>query len=179
MVRRILVPLLFLCSLPSNGYASTVLVMGDSLSAAYGMATGQGWVELLAHRLSGIDGKHHVINASISGETSSGGLRRIDSLLKKHRPNVFILVLGANDGLRASRPDLIEHNLGKMIAKAKSHGALVLLVGIRLPPNYGTSYNAACKERGPGSMICSGTSHVTSITHVRSDSRARETAGPS
>ena len=117
--------------------------MGDSLSAAYGMATGQGWVELLAHRLSGIDGKHHVINASISGETSSGGLRRIDSLLKKHRPNVFILVLGANDGLRASRPDLIEHNLGKMIAKAKSHGALVLLVGIRLPPNYGTSYNAA------------------------------------
>ena len=143
MVRWIFVSLLVLCSLPGNGQASTILVMGDSLTAAYGMTTKQGWVALLAHRLSGIDSEHHVVNASISGETSSGGLRRIDLLLKEYQPDVLVLALGANDGLRASRPDLIEYNLGKMIEKAKQQGTHVLLVGMRLPPNYGTYYNDA------------------------------------
>ena len=114
--------------------------MGDSLTAAYGMATEQGWVALLRRRLSEIGSEHHVINSSISGETSSGGLRRIDVLLREYQPDVLILELGANDGLRATMPDLIEHNLGKMIEKTKEQNVRVLLVGVRLPPNYGKPY---------------------------------------
>lgn len=143
-MRWILASLFFVVfALPAGSYAATVLVMGDSLSAAYGIDREKGWVNLLARRLSRIDGEHQVINASISGETTSGGMRRIPALLHTHQPQIVVLALGANDGLRASDPQLIKHNLQTMIESARDHNALILLVGIRLPPNYGASYNAA------------------------------------
>ncbi len=142
-MRWVLVSLFVVFALPADSYAATVLVMGDSLSAAYGIDREKGWVNLLAHRLSRVDSEHQVINASISGETTSGGMRRIPALLHTHQPQIVVLALGANDGLRASDPQLIEHNLQTMIESARDHNALILLVGIRLPPNYGASYNAA------------------------------------
>ena len=148
-MRWILVSLFVVFTLPTDSYAATVLVMGDSLSAAYGIDREEGWVNLLARRLSRIDSEHQVINASISGETTSGGMRRIRALLHTHQPQVVVLALGANDGLRASDPQLIEHNLQSMIESARDHNALVLLVGFRLPPNYGTSYNAAFRAVFP------------------------------
>ena len=142
-MRWVLVSLFVMFALPADSYAATVLVMGDSLSAAYGIDREKGWVNLLARRLSGIDSEHQVINASISGETTSGGMRRIRPLLRTHQPQIVVLALGANDGLRAGDPQRIEHNLQAMIESARDHNALILLVGIRLPPNYGASYNAA------------------------------------
>ena len=141
-MRWVLVSLVVVVALPVDSYAATVLVVGDSLSAAYGIDREKGWVNLLARRLSRVDSKHQVINASISGETTSGGMRRIRALLHTHQPQVVVLALGANDGLRASDPQLIEHNLQTMIESARDHNSLILLVGIRLPPNYGASYNA-------------------------------------
>lgn len=114
--------------------------MGDSLSAAYGIDRDKGWVSLLASQLLSINRKHQVINASISGETTSGGVRRMNSLLRTHQPEVVILALGANDGLNANAPQQIEENLDAMIKGSLDSKALILLVGIRLPPNYGTSY---------------------------------------
>ena len=142
-MRWVLVSLFVVFALPADSYAATVLVMGDSLSAAYGIDREKGWVNLLARRLSRVDSEHQVINASISGETTSGGMRRIPALLHTHQPQIVVLALGANDGLRASDPQLIEHNLQTIIESARGHSALILLVGSRLPPNYGTSYNAA------------------------------------
>jgi len=135
-----LFPFLFLSH---SGWAETVLVMGDSLSSAYGIETKKGWVYLLNQRLSNINGKYNVINASISGETTNGGVRRIKSLLNLHEPQILILALGANDGLRANNPQYIEKNLDKIIISARENKSLVLLVGIRLPPNYGATYNNA------------------------------------
>jgi acyl-CoA thioesterase-1 len=143
MMRWLLASLFVVFSLPADSYAATVLVMGDSLSAAYGIDREKGWVNILARRLSRIDSEHQVINASISGETTSGGVRRLPLLLHAHRPQIVVLALGANDGLRASDTHRIEHNLQTMIESAKDHNALILLIGIRLPPNYGASYNAA------------------------------------
>jgi acyl-CoA thioesterase-1 len=143
MMRWVLVSLSLMLALPADSYAATVLVMGDSLSAAYGIGQEKGWVNLLTRRLSTVDSEHQVINASISGETTSGGIRRIRALLHTHQPQIVVLALGANDGLRASSPEWIKHNLQAMIESAKDHNALILLVGIRLPPNYGASYNAA------------------------------------
>jgi acyl-CoA thioesterase-1 len=118
------------------GYAKTVLVLGDSISAGYGLEKiDHGWVALLREKLQplGFD----VANASISGETSAGGLARIDGLLQRHRPAVVILELGANDGLRGLSLKQLESNIGDMIDRAKTTGAKVLLLGMKLPPNYG------------------------------------------
>ena len=143
-MRWILASLFFVVfALPAGSYAATVLLLGDCLSAAYGIDRENGCVNLLAHRLSRVDSEHQVINASISGETTSGGMRRIPALLHTHQPQIVVLALGANDGLRASDPLRIEHNLQTMIESARDHNALILLVGIRLPPNYGATYNAA------------------------------------
>ena len=142
-MRWVLVSLLVVFALPADSYAATVLVMGDSLSAAYGIDREKGWVNLLARRLSRINGEHQVINASISGETTSGGVRRIRPLLRTHPPQIVVLALGANDGLRANGPQHIEHNLEALIESAKRQNVLVLLIGIRLPPNYGASYSDA------------------------------------
>lgn len=118
----------------------TILVVGDSLSAAFGIKAGSGWVALLERRLgeSGLDYK--VINASISGDTTASGLARLPALLATHKPAVVIIELGGNDGLRGLSLDHLRHNLAAMTARAKASGARVLLVGIDLPPNYGARY---------------------------------------
>jgi acyl-CoA thioesterase-1 len=121
--------------------AATILVLGDSLSAEYGLARGTGWVGLLEQRLQAhAGGKYTVVNASISGETTSGGLTRLPQLLAAHRPAIVIIELGANDGLRGLSLDAMRNNLKLMADAARGTGARVLLVGIRVPPNYGRDY---------------------------------------
>jgi len=118
----------------------TILVLGDSLSAAYGIRPEQGWVALLEKRLQAQGYGYDVVNASISGETTSGGLQRLPRALKLHSPGIVILELGANDGLRGLPLDTTRANLQKMLDLAKGAGARVLLVGMRIPPNYGQRY---------------------------------------
>lgn len=117
-----------------------ILVLGDSLSAEYGLPRGSGWVALLAGRLAKEAPQYSVVNASISGDTTSGGLSRLDPLLQRHHPAIAIIELGANDGLRGLRLDAMQANLQSMIDRCLAHKARVLLVGMRLPPNYGPSY---------------------------------------
>lgn len=118
----------------------SIVVFGDSLSAAYGIAQSRGWVALLAERLKRERPEYSVVNASISGETSGGGLARLDAVLAKHRPQVLVLELGANDGLRGLPVAQMKKNLAAMVERAKKSGARVLVVGMRLPPNYGPDY---------------------------------------
>jgi acyl-CoA thioesterase-1 len=120
--------------------AATILVFGDSLSAGYGLPREQGWVHLLEQRLRAEKLDYKVVNASISGETTLGGRSRIDAALKTHRPAFVILELGANDGLRGATPESIRRNLEAISDACRRAQARVLLVGIRLPPNYGTAY---------------------------------------
>jgi acyl-CoA thioesterase-1 len=118
--------------------ANNILVFGDSLSAGYGIAREASWAHLLQQELK--DTPYTVVNASISGETTSGGTRRIDKALAKHKPAVVIVELGANDGLRGSPLAETEKNLDAIIKRAKHAKAKVLLLGIQLPPNYGPTY---------------------------------------
>lgn len=118
----------------------SILVFGDSLSAAYGMAQARGWVALLAERLKREHPDYIVVNASVSGDTTSGGLSRIDAALQKHRPSVVILELGGNDGLRGLPVAQMKRNLATMIERSQKAGARVLLVGVTMPPNYGPEY---------------------------------------
>lgn len=120
--------------------AANILVWGDSLSAGYQLRPGQEWPALLQTRLEHKGFPYTVVNASISGETSAGGRSRLSAALDAHDPEVLILALGANDGLRGLRPQLLADNLDAMIAAARNHGARVLLVGMHLPPNYGPAY---------------------------------------
>jgi len=117
-----------------------ILVMGDSLSAAYGIETSQGWVALLAERLKTRAYAYRVVNASVSGDTSAQGLTRLPMELAQHRPAIVILELGANDGLRGLSVTAMQENLTKMIVLSKRAGAQVLLLGILLPPNFGPEY---------------------------------------
>lgn len=118
-----------------------LLVVGDSLSAEYGLVRDAGWVKLLEQRLAQQRrGQYIVVNASISGETTSGGRTRLPALLKTHRPAVVVIELGANDGLRGLPLDLMRANLRAMIDASRAAGARVLLVGMRIPPNYGRDY---------------------------------------
>ncbi len=117
-----------------------LLVLGDSLSAEYGLSRGTGWVQLLADRLRNSGSDYRVVNASISGETTSGGRTRLPALLKEHRPRVIVLELGANDGLRGLPLNVMRDNLQAMIRQGQAAGAKVLLVGLRVPPNYGREY---------------------------------------
>ncbi len=119
---------------------STILVMGDSLSAAYGIQTDQGWVTLLEQRLKRRGFEIRVINASIAGETTSGGLARLPAALKTHDPALVIIELGANDGLRGVDPILINRNLTRMVELSQQHGARLLLIGVRIPANYGEAF---------------------------------------
>jgi acyl-CoA thioesterase-1 len=118
----------------------TVLVVGDSLSAEYGLARGTGWVALLEQRLKAEKIDARIVNASISGETTSGGRTRLPALLQQHKPDVVVLELGANDGLRGLPVAAAEDNLRTMIQLAQQNRAKVLLVGMRMPPNYGRAY---------------------------------------
>lgn len=124
----------------AHSASKTVLVLGDSVSAEYGLARGTGWVALLEKRLAASKINATVVNASISGETTSGGRSRLGALLQKHRPQILILELGGNDGLRGLTMESTEANLRAMIALAKKEKAAVLLVGMRIPPNYGADY---------------------------------------
>ncbi len=117
-----------------------LLVLGDSLSAGYGIAREEGWVWLLDQRLKQLGLPHQVINASVSGETTAGGLTRLPSLLEQHHPAVMVIELGANDGLRGFDVETIHDNLTALIRQARAIDSLVLLVGVRLPPNYGAAY---------------------------------------
>lgn len=117
------------------------MVLGDSLSAAYGIDRNRGWVALLEQRLKQKDYRYRVINASVSGDTTRTGLSRLDGALATHHPQIVIVELGANDGLRGLPFNEIESSLARIIEKCRQAGARVLLVGIRLPPNYGEAYN--------------------------------------
>jgi len=117
-----------------------ILVLGDSLSAGYGLDREQGWVFLLQQRLRERGLPQRLINASISGETTSGGRTRLPSLLAQHQPDLLIIGLGANDGLRGLSFGVIRNNLKEMIRAGRASGSQVLLMGLRLPPNYGAAY---------------------------------------
>jgi acyl-CoA thioesterase I len=125
-----------------NAVASdrTILVLGDSLSAAYGIRPEQGWVALLTQRLHSQGYGYEVVNASVSGETSSGGLQRLPRALQIHHPGIVVLELGANDGLRGLPVAATKENVAKMVQLSQATGARVLLLGIRIPPNYGPRY---------------------------------------
>lgn len=118
----------------------TIMVFGDSLSAEYGLKRGAGWVSLLQDRLKRSGFPHLVSNASISGETTAGGLSRLPAALKRVKPDVVILELGGNDGLRGLPVGSTKKNLAQMVAMTRASGAIPLLVGIRVPPNYGPQY---------------------------------------
>lgn len=120
--------------------APVILVLGDSLSAAYGIPVEQGWVGLLQGRLVERGFPHRVVNASISGDTTGSGLSRLPAALEQHRPAVVILELGANDGLRGQSPMAMGANLARMIELSRKAGARVLLAEMRIPPNYGPLY---------------------------------------
>jgi acyl-CoA thioesterase I len=131
--------LMSLVSFNSNA-TQTILVFGDSLSAAYGIDKNHGWVNLLQKELVEKHYVYQVINASISGETTAGGLSRIQQQLEQHQPNIVILALGANDGLRGLEIKQIKTNLEKIIKKGQNAKAKILLLGIKIPPNYGFTY---------------------------------------
>ena len=116
-------------------------MLGDSLSAEYGLPRGTGWVQLLSERVRDSGLNYTVVNSSISGETTSGGRTRLPALLKAHRPKVVVLELGANDGLRGLPLATLRDNLTAMIKAIQAAGAAVLLVGVRVPPNYGRDYS--------------------------------------
>lgn len=123
--------------------AANVLVVGDSISAAFGLDTRQGWVALLEKRMQESGFEHTLVNASISGETSAGGLARLPGLLAEHHPQLVIIELGGNDGLRGQPPAQLQQNLASMVDLSRATGANVLLLGMRLPPNYGKRYTDA------------------------------------
>ena len=136
---RLFVLLLFmsvgrLCS------ADTILVVGDSLSAGYGLPRDSGWVVLLERQLVADGRTATVINASISGETTGGGRLRIEDLLRHHQPTVVIVELGANDGLRGAHIPLVRDNLSAIVDLSRKRGAKVMIIGMRIPPNYGRDY---------------------------------------
>jgi len=140
MKRFVLAVLLLWLSLPAHAASPVILVMGDSLSAAYGMNVREGWVSLLEQRLQKQGYPHTVVNASISGETTAGGRTRLPPLLARHRPAIVILELGPNDGLRGLSLSQTRDNLAAMIEATQTANARVLLVGNHIPSNYGPDY---------------------------------------
>ena len=132
---------LMLCAPAAYSASKTLLVLGDSISAEYGLPRDSGWVSLLQTRLSDDKLPVSVVNASISGETTAGGLTRLPALLQQHKPAVLIIELGGNDGLRGLSLAATQSNLREMIKSADRIGARVLLLGMRVPPNYGPDYS--------------------------------------
>jgi acyl-CoA thioesterase I len=134
---------LALCCLAQGAAAGTLLVVGDSISAGFGLDTRLGWVNLLQQQLKKEGFDDQVVNASISGDTSAGGQARLAALLAAHKPALVVLELGGNDGLRGQPPQQLQQNLAAMIDQSRKAGAKVLLLGMRLPPNYGVRYTTA------------------------------------
>ena len=136
--------LLSLCLLPLGVSAKTIMILGDSLSAGYGIQPQQGWVHLLQKRLEQQYPKQHkVVNASVSGETTSGALARMPKLLQTHRPDLVVIELGGNDGLRGQPPQMIQKNLASLIQQSQKAKAKVVVFGMKMPPNYGQAYSKA------------------------------------
>ena len=133
-----------MCLSPLYAEAKTLLILGDSISAAYGMNPEQGWVKLLETRINQKYPKQHrVVNASVSGETTSGALARLPKLLSTHQPDIVVIELGGNDGLRGQPPQIIQRNLNQLVKVSKKNKAEVVLFGMKIPPNYGTQYSKA------------------------------------
>ena len=141
VTRRVLVMVLLMLACSSVYAADSILVFGDSLSAAHGIDREDGWVALLRQRLDDAGRDVQVVNASVSGETTRGGLNRLPGALEDHAPSIVILELGANDGLRALPIDAMRANLERMIGLSRQAGARVLLLGMRIPTNYGRDYS--------------------------------------
>lgn len=136
--------LLLLLALPVP--AQNILLIGDSISAAFGLEIEQGWVSLLQKRLEEQDYPHRVVNASVSGETTAGGLARLPALLEQVQPELVIIELGGNDGLRGLPAANMQQNLSAMVEQSRASGADVILLGMRIPPNYGPRYNDAFEQ---------------------------------
>ncbi|HIQ34079.1 MAG: arylesterase [Acinetobacter sp.] len=133
-----------LCLVPTLVSAKTILILGDSLSAGYGIDAKQGWAHLLQQRLNQQYPKQHkVVNASVSGETTSGALARLPKLLQTYKPEIVVIELGGNDGLRGQPPQMIQKNLAQLVQLSQKQKAKVLLFGMKIPPNYGTAYSTA------------------------------------
>ena len=136
-----------LCLAPVVVSAKTIMILGDSISAGYGIQAQQGWVYLLQKRLEQQYPKQHkVVNASVSGETTSGALARLPKLLQIHKPHIVVIELGGNDGLRGQSPLLIQKNLAHLIQQSQKAKATVLVFGMKIPPNYGTAYSKAFEK---------------------------------
>lgn len=136
--------LLLLLALPVP--AQNILLIGDSISAAFGLEIEQGWVSLLQKRLEEQNYPHRVVNASVSGETTAGGLARLPVLLEQVQPELVIIELGGNDGLRGLPAANMQQNLSAMVEQSRASGADVILLGMRIPPNYGPRYNDAFEQ---------------------------------
>ncbi|NLC01174.1 MAG: arylesterase [Pseudomonas formosensis] len=136
--------LLLLLALPVP--AQNILLIGDSISAAFGLEIEQGWVSLLQKRLEEQDYPYRVVNASVSGETTAGGLARLPALLEQVQPQLVIIELGGNDGLRGLPAANMQQNLSAMVEQSRASGADVILLGMRIPPNYGPRYNDAFEQ---------------------------------
>lgn len=137
--------LLLVCDANATG-DPTVLIIGDSLSAGYGIDVDQSWAVLLQARLQAQGYEHRVVNASISGDTTEGGATRIQAALENFDPDLVILELGGNDGLRGISPDRMSKNLRSIILASQSHGAAIVMLGIRIPANYGPRYTRAFED---------------------------------
>jgi acyl-CoA thioesterase-1 len=131
---------------PAAKPAPAILVVGDSISAGYGLAADEGWVALLQRRLRSQGYGYRVVNASVSGETTTGGLARLPRALSVHRPEVVVIELGGNDGLRGLPLETSRANLERMIVLSKQAGARVLLLGMKIPPNYGAKYSSGFEQ---------------------------------
>ena len=136
----------FLYGLALPALAQNILLVGDSISAAFGLEIQQGWVTLLEQRLAEQDYSHEVVNASVSGDTTAGGLARLPGLLQQHQPELVVIELGGNDGLRALPVTNMQQNLSAMVELARNAGAEVILLGMRIPPNYGPRYTDAFEK---------------------------------
>ena len=133
----------FVANLALSAFADTILIVGDSLSAAYGMPVEKGWVRLLQRRLADDQYPHTIVNASVSGDTTANALNRLPQAMTRHQPAIVVLELGGNDGLRGLSLDEMKRNLAAMIELARQQDAEVLLIGVQLPPNYGPRYTEA------------------------------------
>ena len=146
---RVLPCLVFfgLCLIPFSLSAKTIMIVGDSISAGYGMQPQQGWVHLLQKRLDQHYPKQHkVVNASVSGETTSGAVARLPKLLQTYKPHIVVIELGGNDGLRGQPPLLIQKNLATLVQHSQKAKAKVIIFGMKIPPNYGTAYSKAFEK---------------------------------
>ncbi|MEG0341008.1 arylesterase [Acinetobacter sp. TY1] len=133
-----------ICLVPASSFAKTIMIVGDSLSAGYGINPQQGWVNLLQSRLNQqFPKQHNVVNASVSGETTSGALARLPKLLQVHKPDIVVIELGGNDGLRGQPPQMIQKNLAQLVQQSQRSKAQVIVLGMKIPPNYGTAYSTA------------------------------------